>query len=86
MYQCDYCNYESTSKFNVVRHEAEKRKRQLKNQQQFQNSAKIHRPGEQQHHHQAIHVHRAKAPVHVEHIYQQSLVAQNQYLKNKIIE
>ena len=26
MYQCDYCNYESVSKFNVGRHEAKKHK------------------------------------------------------------
>ena len=86
MYQCDYCNYESTSKFNVARHEAKKHNLQLKNQQQFQNPAQVHRPGEQQHHHHPVHVHQAKAPVHVEHVHQQSLVAQNQYLQNKINE
>ena len=38
MYQCEYCNYESFSKFNVKRHEAKRHKHKLN--QDFQNPGK----------------------------------------------
>ena len=46
MYQCEYCNYESFSKFNVKRHEAKRHKHKLN--QNFQNPGQVHRPWEQQ--------------------------------------
>ena len=46
MYQCEYCNYESVSKFNVKRHEAKRHKHKLN--QNFQNPGQVPRPWEQQ--------------------------------------
>ena len=40
MYQCEYCNYESFSNFNVKRQEAKRHKHKLN--QDFQNPGQVH--------------------------------------------
>ena len=65
MYQCDHCNYESSSKFNVKRHEAKRHKH--KQNQDYQQPFQLHQPGVQQHHQHPVHVHQASEPVHARH-------------------
>ena len=78
MYQCDYCNYESIHKYNVIRHEEGKhgQKSNTNNQEIHPNSNKVQQPLETE-------LKTSYMQINPE---QNSLVVQNQYLQNKVIE
>ena len=63
MYQCDHCNYESSSTFNVKRHGVKRHKH--KQNQNYQQPFQLHQPGVQQHHQNPVH--QASEPVYARH-------------------
>ena len=78
MYQCDFCNYESIYKYNVMRHEEGKhgQKSNTNNQEIHPNSNQVQQPLETE-------LKTSYMQINPE---QNSLVVQNQYLQNKNIE